>query len=136
PHDGGNTWEALPGMHGKSVRAMAIFPSDSKVLVAGALDGVFRSKNGGNSWERISPPSHAEIKNIESIAIDPKNSDIVYAGTWHLAWKTDVGGACWHDINKGMIDDSDVFSIIVDSTHPSVLFAIACSAIYKCDSAW
>jgi len=134
-HDGGNTWEALPGMHGKSVRAMAIFPSDSKVLVAGALDGVFRSKNGGNSWERISPPSHAEIKNIESIAIDPKNSDIVYAGTWHLAWKTDDGGASWHHINKGMIDDSDVFSIIVDSTNPSVVFASACSGIYKSESA-
>ena len=36
--------------------------SDSKVLVVGALDGVFRTKNGGNSWERISPASQAEIK--------------------------------------------------------------------------
>ena len=42
-HDGGKNWEALPGMHGKSVRDMAISASDSKVLVAGALDGIFRS---------------------------------------------------------------------------------------------
>ncbi len=109
-------------------------PSDSNVLVAGALDGVFRTKNGGNSWEKISPPS-AEIKNIESIAIDPKNPDVVYAGTWHLAWKTDDGGANWHHINKGMIDDSDVFSVIVDSTNPSVVYASACSGIYKSESA-
>ena len=134
-HDGGNNWEALPGVHGKSVRAMAIAPYDSKVLVIGALDGVFRSKNGGNSWEQISPASQAELKNVESIAVDPKNPDVVYAGTWHLAWKTDNGGASWHRINKGMIDDSDVFSVIVDSTNPAVVYASACSGIYKSDSA-
>ena len=134
-HDGGNNWEALAGIHGKSVRAMAMSASDSKILVVGALDGVFRTKNGGNSWERISPPSQAEVKNIESIAIDPKNPDVVYAGTWHLAWKTDDGGANWHHINKGMIDDSDVFSVIVDSTNSSVVYASACSGIYKSESA-
>jgi photosystem II stability/assembly factor-like uncharacterized protein len=60
---------------------------------------------------------------------------VVYAGTWHLAWKTDDGGANWHRINKGMIDDSDVFSVIVDSTHPAVVYASACSGIYRSDSA-
>jgi len=134
-HDAGEKWEALPGMHGKSVRALAIAASDSKVLVAGALDGVFQSKNGGNSWERISPPGHAEIKNIESIAIDPKDPGVVYAGTWHLAWKTADDGANWQHINKGMIDDSDVFSVIVDSSNPSVVFASACSGIYKSETA-
>lgn len=134
-HDGGNNWEAMPGVHGKSVRALAIAAYDSKVLVIGALDGVFRSKNGGNSWEQISPSSQTELKNIESLALDPKNPDVVYAGTWHLAWKTDDGGANWHRINKGMIDDSDVFSVIVDSTNPSVVYASACSGIYRSDSA-
>ncbi len=134
-HDGGKTWEALPAMHGKSIRAMAIAASDSRVLVAGALDGVFRSKDGGNTWQRISPANHTEIKNIESIAIDRKDPNTVYAGTWHLAWKTDDGGANWHHVNKGMIDDSDVFSIIVDPNHPSVIFASACSGIYKSESA-
>ena len=37
--DGGRTWEALPGMHGKSIRAFSIAPSDSKTLVAGTLEG-------------------------------------------------------------------------------------------------
>jgi photosystem II stability/assembly factor-like uncharacterized protein len=132
--DGGTTWETTPGMHGKSIRAMAISASDSKTLVAGALDGVFRSTDSGKSWQRISS-SNQEIHNIESIAVDPKNPDVVYAGTWHLAWKTDDGGANWHHINKGMIEDSDVFSIIVDSTNPSVVFASACSGIYKSQSA-
>src|SRR5690349_15790378 len=34
-----------------------------------------------------------------------------------------------------MIDDSDVFSVIVDSTNPAVVYASACSGIYKSDSA-
>jgi len=129
--DGGKTWQTLPGMHGKSIRAMAMAASDSNILVTGALDGVFRSKDGGDSWERISPANHADIKNIESIAVDPKDPNVVYAGTWHLAWKTADGGANWQHINKGMIDDSDVFSIIVDHSNPSNVFASACSGIYK-----
>jgi photosystem II stability/assembly factor-like uncharacterized protein len=129
--DGGKTWQALPAMHGKSIRAMAMSASNPNVLVTGALDGVFRSKDGGDSWERMSPASHAEIKNIESIAIDPKDPNVVYAGTWHLAWKTADGGANWQHINKGMIDDSDVFSIIVDHSNPANVFASACSGIYK-----
>jgi len=134
-NDGGKTWQTLPAMHGKSIRAMAMSASNPKVLVAGALEGVFRTNNGGNDWERMSPAGHAEIKNIESIAIDPKDPNVVYAGTWHLAWKTADGGANWQHINKGMIDDSDVFSIIVDHTNPANVFASACSGIYKSVSA-
>ncbi|MFZ0939746.1 MAG: transcriptional regulator, partial [Candidatus Sulfotelmatobacter sp.] len=129
-HNGGKDWEVLPAMRGKSVRAMAISASDHKVIVAGALDGVYRSTDGGNNWQRISP-NDGIVKNVESIAVDPKDPNVVYAGTWHLAWKTSDGGANWQHINKGMIDDSDVFSIIVSSANPSEVFASACSGIYK-----
>ena len=132
--DGGRNWDTLPAMHGKSIRAMAMYKGDSRVLVAGALDGVYRSNNGGDTWERLSANS-AEIKNIESIAVDPKDPNTVYAGTWHLAWKTSDGGANWQHINKGMIDDSDVFSVIVDHDNPAIVFASACSGIYKSETA-
>lgn len=132
--DGGKSWQTLPEVHGKSVRALAMSASDSKVLVAGALDGVFRTQNSGNGWQRISALT-PEVKNVESIAIDPKNPNVIYAGTWHLAWKTADGGVSWQHINKGMIDDSDVFSVIVSSSDPSVVFASACSGIYKSETA-
>ncbi len=128
--NGGKDWEALPAMHNKSVRAMAIAPSDEKVVVAGALDGVYRSTDGGNNWQRISA-NDGVVKNVESLAIDPKDPNTIYAGTWHLAWKTSDGGANWQHITKGMIDDSDVFSIIVSEANPSEVFASACSGIYK-----
>ena len=133
--DEGHTWEALPGMHGKSIRAMGVATSDPRILVAGALDGVFRSRDGGDAWERISPANHAEIKNIESIAVDPRDPQVIYAGTWHLAWKTNDGGANWHPIKQGVIDDSDVFSIIVDRVNSSIVYLSACSGIYKSEQA-
>ncbi len=133
--DGGATWQTLPAMHGKSIRALSMYKGDSRVLVAGALDGVYRSNDGGDAWERLSPANSADIKNIESIAVDPKDPNTVYAGTWHLAWKTSDAGANWQHINKGMIDDSDVFSVIVDHKNPSIVFASACSGIYKSETA-
>ncbi len=129
-HDAGKRWEKIPAMHGKSIRAIAVAESDPKVIVLGALDGVFRSTDGGQHWQKLSR-GHAEIKNVESIAIDPRDSHIIYAGTWHLAWKTSDGGASWRRVQEGIIDDSDVFSIVVDESNSQTVFASACSGIYK-----
>lgn len=133
--DGGRSWKVSSGMHGKPVRALALGPSNSHMLVAGALDGVYVSTDDGGSWERISPASDDGLRNIESVAVDPKDPSIIYAGTWHLAWKTSDRGISWHKIDKGMIDDSDVFSIIVDASNSSIVFASACSGIYRSESA-
>src|SRR5262249_49859535 len=133
--DGGKSWIALEGMTGQSVRALAMAPSQTQTLVAGTLQGVFRTTDGGEHWAPISPPGHAEIRNVESIAIDPVHPEIIYAGTWHLPWKTPDGGVHWTSIKKGMVDDSDVFSIAIDSAHPEIVFATACTGIYRSDNA-
>jgi len=133
-HNGGKSFESLNGMKGKSIRSFAMAPSNSKIIVAGALDGVFRSDDGGDRWTRISPEGHKDIKNIESLAIDPKNPDVIYAGTWHLAWKTEDGGNNWRQIKDGVIDDSDVFSLIIDPSQSSTVYLSACSGIYKSTS--
>jgi photosystem II stability/assembly factor-like uncharacterized protein len=134
-NDGGKSWEIAADLHGKSLRALSIAAANPKILVVGALDGIYRSRDGGHDWERISPENHAEIKNIESIAIDPVNPDVIYAGTWHLPWKTEDGGKTWRSIRKGVIDDSDVFSIVIDPSQPANLFISACSGIYRSESA-
>jgi photosystem II stability/assembly factor-like uncharacterized protein len=134
-NDAGKTWEIVADLHGKSLRTLSMAASNPKILVVGALDGIYRSRNGGHDFERISPEHHAEIKNVESIAIDPVNPDVIYAGTWHLPWKTEDGGQTWHSIKKGVIDDSDVFSIVIDPSQPANLFISACSGIYRSDSA-
>ncbi|MGA7255918.1 MAG: transcriptional regulator [Terracidiphilus sp.] len=133
-HDAGRTWQELPGLHGQSVMAFAQAPSDARILVAGTLQGVFRSNDAGATWELISPEGSREIHEIESVAIDPRNPEIVYAGTWHLPWKTIDGGAHWKNIKEGLIVDSDVFSMIVDPGHPNIVYLSACSGIYKSEN--
>ena len=134
-HDGGRNWLQVPGLRGQSIRAFAQAPSDSRVLYAGTLQGVFRSDNAGATWTQISPPGSREIHEVESLAIDPVHADTVYAGTWHLPWKTSNAGKSWRNIKRGVIDDSDVFSIVVDPGKPSIVYASACSGIYKSENA-
>jgi photosystem II stability/assembly factor-like uncharacterized protein len=134
-NDGGHTWQSNPQMAGQSIRALDQSRSNPKILVVGALSGVWRSRDGGEHWHRISPEGSAEIHNIESVAIDPVDPEIIYAGTWHLPWKTTDGGAHWHNIKHGVIDDSDVFSIIIDPQQPKTVYISACSGIYKSEDA-
>lgn len=129
--DGGHTWTESQQMKGHSVRALVSAPSDHSILVAGALDGVYRSMDSGENWMLISPRGSTEIHEIESLAVDPKDPQIIYAGTWHLPWKTTDGGQNWKSIKEGIIEDSDVFSIIIDPKEPKTVYASACSGIYK-----
>jgi photosystem II stability/assembly factor-like uncharacterized protein len=130
--DGGRTWSGA-GLAGQAVRALAMAPSDPNVLVAGTLDGVYRSLDASKSWERISPEHHEELRNLDSLAIDPRDPQTIYAGTFHLPWKTSDGGHTWRPIHEGMIDDSDVMSLLIDGADPKRIYASACSGIYRSD---
>ena len=128
--DGGQTWTSSPTVEGHPVLALTMAPSNPKILIIGALDGVFRSTDAGGTWSLISPEKSKELHEVESIAVDPKDPQIIYAGTWHLPWKTTDGGDHWTNMKEGIIDDSDVFSIIVDPSNPHSVFLSACSGIY------
>lgn len=134
-HDRGHKWDEVADLHGQSIRSFLQAPSDPKVLLAGSLSGVFRSNDSGATWTQISERGSREIHEVESLAVDPADPDVVYAGTWHLPWKTIDGGKTWHNIKQGIIDDSDVFSIILDPDHPRTVFLSACSGIYKSETA-
>ncbi len=127
--DAGHTWNII-GLAHETVRALAQSPTDPKLLLAGSLTGVYRSTDEGASWVKITPDNHADLKNFDSVAFDVKDNNILYAGTYHLPWKTTDGGKNWFPVVKGMIDDSDVMSIIVDPANPDNVHATACSGIY------
>jgi photosystem II stability/assembly factor-like uncharacterized protein len=128
------TWRDS-GLAGHAVRALAQSASDPAILVAGALDGVFLSRDSGETWQRVTPAGDSELRNFDSLAIDPRNPLIIYAGTFHLPWKTTDGGEHWSAIHAGMIDDSDVLSLATDADNPRRIFASACSGIYRSDDA-
>lgn len=133
--DGGDTWHELSEMKDESVRAIALDPNDSKILVAGTLKAVFRTTDAGESWERISPKGHTDLINFHSVAIDPRDTNVIFAGTTHLPWKTTDCGKSWFSIKEGIIDDSDIFSIAIMDDNPDRVFASACSGIYASDNA-
>jgi photosystem II stability/assembly factor-like uncharacterized protein len=129
--DAGATWTQIPGLAGKEVWSVAIWPQDSKVMVAGTHGGVYLSRDAGSTWKMISDPTNREMDVVVSLAFDPTDSSTIYAGTPHLPWKTSNGGVSWYSVHTGMLDDSDVFSINVDRAQPQRVFASACSGIYN-----
>jgi len=133
--DGGVRWTAVKELRGQSIFSLAQAPSNPKMLFAGTWDGVFRSADGGASWTLISPPGNTEIHEVESLAVDPVDPNVIYVGTWHLPWKTDDGGKHWYSIKDGLVDDSDVFSIIIERDMPLTVYLSACTGIYKSESA-
>ena len=106
------------GLHGQSIRAscrrrripQCFLPEPWKASSAArtaALRGPRSARRAAARFTRLS-----RWRSIRAIP------DIVYAGTWHLPWKTTDGGKTWHNIKQGVIDDSDVFSIIIDPDKP------------------
>ena len=131
--DGGLTWKESKELRNESIHAMTQSPNDPNVLLVGTLEGVWISKNSGESWDKI--VSSTMPVNVDSLAMDPRNTNTMYAGTWWRAYKSTDTGKNWHLIKDGMIDDSDVFAVTLDPRNPDHVVASACSGIYESQTA-
>ena len=128
--DQGRSWTQL--LKGKPVWSLAL---SGEKIAAGVDDGVYLSNDAGASWSRISPIENRELRPVVSLAFHPRDTNIIYAGTTHLPWRTIDGGLHWQSIHSGMLDDSDVFSIVVDPKNPEIVLSSACSGAYRSTSA-
>ncbi len=133
--DGGQSWQPLAGLHGSRIQSLAMSPGDARTLAAGTAKGVFLSLDAGENWRHISDEKNSEMQDITALAFDPSDARTIYAGTPHLPWKTTDAGANWRPIHTGLIDDSDIFSIRVNPKRPQLIFASACSGIYRSENA-
>ena len=125
--DGGRNWTRRDaGLEDFSVRAIAIDPHDADFVLVGGLTGVYRSSNGGESWEHIS-----DQINVESLALDPRTHDRIYVGTWRQGTRSDDGGKTWKLINNGMVLDTDMFSITIDRYNPDKVWVSTCGWVYN-----
>jgi len=131
--DQGRSWKLL-GLADEAVRALEISPSNPNELVAGTRTGVFLSGDQGKSWQRISPKDDQELRNVDSLAIDPRDPGTIYVGTYHLPWVTRDSGRSWKPVVAGIIDDSDIMSLLLDWTNPDHVYMSACSGIYRSEN--
>ncbi len=127
--DGGATWKESKDLQNESIHAMTQSSLDPRILLVGTINGVWVSRDSGEDFEKIS--SGTMPVNIDSLAMDPRNTSTMYAGTWWRAYKTIDSGKSWRLIKNGMIDDSDVFAITLNSRNPEHVVASACSGIYE-----
>lgn len=82
PRDAGIwNWTWLgPGNIGGRIRAIAINPSNTNIIIVGAVSGgIWRSTDGGSSWSPMN--DFMASLAVTSIIFDPANSNIVYAAT-------------------------------------------------------
>ncbi len=125
--DGGRNWTRRDaGLEDFSVRAIAIDPHDANFVLVGGLTGVYRTVDGGESWEHIS-----DQINVESLALDPRTHDRIYVGTWRQGTRSDDGGKTWKLINNGMVLDTDMFSITIDRYNPDKVWVSTCGWVYS-----
>jgi len=138
----GVTWKSVfDNETTSSIGDVTVAPSDPDIVWVGTGepnnrqssswgDGVFKSTDGGLSWENM---GLRDTHHIGRIAIHPSNPDIVYVAALGHLWgpneerglfRTTDGGVTW--INSKFIDqDTGFVDVAMDPENPSVLYAAA-----------
>lgn len=137
---GGISWEPVFDNEATaSIGAVAIQQSNPSVIWVGTGEGnprnslnggygVYRSLNGGKTWELM---GLEKTRHIHRIIIDPTNPDIVYVGAIGSPWgvhpergvfKTTDGGITWR---KVLFTNSKtgVADLVIDPANPNKLIA-------------
>ena len=127
--DGGASWKEAKELQNSDIHAMTQSAENPDVLYVGTSAGIWMSKNSGDDWSKID--SATMPVNLNSLAVDPKKDSTIYAGTNWRPYKSTDGGKSWALIKDGMIDDSDVFAITIDTRNAQHIIASACSGIYE-----
>ena len=136
----GTTWSPIFDSESSlCIGAVAVSDSNPDEIWAGSGEelmarssyagtGIFKSKDGGKTWENMGlPDSH----HIGRIVIDPKNSDIVYVAVLGHEYtvndqrglfKTTDGGKTWQKV-LFINEKSGVVEVVMDPSNSRILYA-------------
>ena len=104
--DAGDGWRRVGrGLSGESrVYGLAVHPRETRTVFAGADDGLYKSRDGGQSFEHIDSPMNA--MDVWKIAFDPTDPDTMFAGTRPAAlFRSTDGGRQWRQLPVDMVED-------------------------------
>jgi photosystem II stability/assembly factor-like uncharacterized protein len=123
------------GPFGGTAKSLVVAPSDPRVLYAGTRGaGVFRSTDGGRSWERRNGHGTGALLDLDilAVAVDPSDPDRVYAGTLRRGLSRSIdGGESWTVPAQGEGLGASVQAIVVDPAHPSTAYASRNGSLLK-----
>jgi len=100
--DAGDTWQYLGLRESEHISRIRIHPTNPDIVYVAAIGnlwkpntmrGVYRSQNGGKTWERILYVS--DKAGAGDLVLDPNNPRIMYAATWQMrrnGYRMDSGG--------------------------------------------
>jgi photosystem II stability/assembly factor-like uncharacterized protein len=88
------------GLQGKTVNSIAVDHFNSEELLAGAEEGLYRTTNGGASWDTLEP---VLLRGIKAVAFNPYEPDFVYAmrdigDSNDGVYKSTDGGVAWNRV--------------------------------------
>jgi photosystem II stability/assembly factor-like uncharacterized protein len=84
----------------ESIVSIALHPKNPDILYVATNDAVYKSRDGGGTWEKF--PSFS-ARRVTTLAIDPQLPATVYAGTMGDAvYKSPDGGQHWLPHNVGL----------------------------------
>ena len=88
------------GKESEAIVSIALHPTNANILYVATNDAVYKSRDGGVSWERF--PSFS-ARRVTTVAIDPQLPATIYAGTMGDAvYKGPDGGQHWLAHNVGL----------------------------------
>jgi photosystem II stability/assembly factor-like uncharacterized protein len=97
PAAAADVWTPL-GPSGGTVVSLAVDPEDGNTVYAGSRElGIFRSANGGRSWQRAGELTG----NVTWLAVAPRTR-AVYAFVGGTIVRSRDGGASWTDLSAGL----------------------------------
>ncbi|HEX5234983.1 MAG TPA: hypothetical protein VFW25_06585 [Silvibacterium sp.] len=143
--DAGTVWQPVfDNEPVASIGALAVAPSDPKIIYAGtgesdirsdlsSGDGMYRSDDGGATWKHI---GLEDTRQISRILVDPSDARTVYVGALGHAYgpndergvyKSTDGGEHWQRVlDKGL--DVGIADIAMATAQPQILFAATWNA--------